>query len=75
MIGKIISWNVRGVNNRGKRHIIRGCLAKWKPDIVCLQESKLEKCLDETIHSMWRLKEVGWHCIPANGTAGGIILM
>lgn len=35
----------------------------------------MEQCLDETIHSMWRVKEVGWHCILAVGTAGGIILM
>lgn len=44
--------NVRGVNNRVKRLIIRGYLANWKPEIVCLQESKLEQCSDETIHNL-----------------------
>lgn len=42
MIGKIMSWNIRCLNDKGKRLILRGCLAKWKPEIVCLQETKLE---------------------------------
>lgn len=74
MIGKIIPWNVRGINWT-KRLIIKGCLSKWKPEVVCLQESKMDSCWGEIIKSMWRTKEVGWHYILAVSTAGGIIVM
>jgi exonuclease III len=39
---KILSWNVRGLNERDKRLRIRSLLRDWKVDIVCLQETKLE---------------------------------
>lgn len=75
MIGKIISWNVRGVNGRGKRLIIRECLSKWKPTVVCLQESIMEECDIGVINSLWSLKDKGWPYIPTKGAAGGMILM
>lgn len=39
---KIVSWNVRGLNNADKQNLVKGLLFKWKADIVCLQEAKLE---------------------------------
>jgi exonuclease III len=41
----IISWNVRGLNEIGKRMKVRNLLRQWKVDIVCLQETKLDCCL------------------------------
>ena len=40
---KIVSWNVRGLNDPKKRGILRNWLRKWKVDVVCLQETKLDK--------------------------------
>lgn len=62
MIGKIRSWNVRGINDRKKRQIIRGFMSRWKPDIICLQETKMEALGDKEIRSLWRVKEIGMHC-------------
>ncbi|WMV33011.1 hypothetical protein MTR67_026396 [Solanum verrucosum] len=39
---KILSWNVRGLNDSRKRSTIKSLLMKWKADIVCLQETKIE---------------------------------
>ena len=39
---KIVSWNVRGLNEQDKRLRVRNMFRKWKADIVCLQETKLE---------------------------------
>jgi len=39
---KIVSWNVRGLNEKEKRLRIRGLFADWKAYIVCLQETKIE---------------------------------
>jgi exonuclease III len=39
---KLVSWNVRGLNDPKKRGILRNWLRKWKVDVVCLQETKLD---------------------------------
>lgn len=75
LFGKIISWNVRGLNDWGKCMILRGCLARWKPKIVCFQETKMDEYTDEVIKSLWREADVGWYAIPDRGLAGGIIIM
>jgi len=59
MIDKIISWNVRGLNDHKKRVIIRGCLNRWKPTIICLQETKMEVIFEKTIHSLWKMSDIG----------------
>ncbi|KAG2719639.1 hypothetical protein I3760_03G275000 [Carya illinoinensis] len=39
---KIISWNVRGLNEQAKWLQVRNLLRQWQGDIICLQETKLE---------------------------------
>ena len=34
---KILSWNVRGLNNFHKRVIVKILLKEWKGDVICLQ--------------------------------------
>jgi exonuclease III len=46
---KIISWNVRGMNELEKRTKIRGLLREWKADIVGLQETKMEVISREVV--------------------------
>ena len=43
---KIISWNVRGLNDKEKRLKIRNFLHSCRAYIVCLQETKLEWVLE-----------------------------
>ena len=38
---KILSWNVRGLNEGEKRLRVRNLLRKWKVDIVRFQETKV----------------------------------
>ena len=38
---KIVSWNVRGLNDLLKRLVVRNLLREWNCDVVCLQETKL----------------------------------
>ncbi|WMV22580.1 hypothetical protein MTR67_015965 [Solanum verrucosum] len=37
----IVSWNVRGLNDPGKRLMIKNMVHKWRADVYCFQESKL----------------------------------
>jgi exonuclease III len=50
---KIISWNVRGMNEYEKRIKIMRRLREWKADIVCLQETKMEVINIEVVRSVW----------------------
>lgn len=38
---RIISWNVRGLNDREKCSSVGNLLRGWKGDLVCLQETKV----------------------------------
>ena len=40
---KLFSWNVRGANNPDKRNIIRNFIRSQRVDLVCLQETKIQK--------------------------------
>jgi endonuclease/exonuclease/phosphatase family metal-dependent hydrolase len=46
VIMKIISWNIRGLNGRSKKKMLRDLILAEKPDIVLLQETK---CTSEDI--------------------------
>jgi hypothetical protein len=68
---KILSWNVRGLNEGNKRLRVRKLLSQWKVDTVCLQETKLELITNGLVQSLWRCLYVEW-CHVASG---GILLM
>ncbi len=40
---KIISWNVNGIRAVHKKDLFLPFLKKYKPDILCLQETKAEE--------------------------------
>lgn len=40
---KLVSWNVRGLNNIEKRETVKSLIFKWRADIIRLQETKLEE--------------------------------
>lgn len=43
---KIISWNVKGLNCRDKCRMINSLVQKWKADVLCSWETKLERTLE-----------------------------
>jgi len=57
---KIMSWNVRGMNDTKKRFQIRGLLREWKMDIMCLQETKMQVISREVVRSVWGCVHVDW---------------
>jgi hypothetical protein len=72
---KIISWNVRGMNELEKRTKIRGSLREWKADIVCLQETKMEVISRDVVYSVWSFVYVDLVYLGSRGASGGILLM
>ena len=49
---KMLSWNVRGLNNPHKRDFVKNLLREWKCDIVCVQGSKLESTSSNLVKSL-----------------------
>ena len=39
---KILSWNVRGANDRNKMKVIKALIRSQRVDLVCLQETKIQ---------------------------------
>lgn len=40
---KIVSWNVNGIRNAMNKYLIRDLLVKTKPDILCINETKINQ--------------------------------
>ena len=71
---KIMSWNVRGVNNQDKRKVLKGFIRSKKVDIVCLQETKLQNMSVGLVSSLGVGRFLDWGTMDAEGTAGGILV-
>jgi hypothetical protein len=71
----ILSWNVRGLNDRDKRLRISNLLRLWKVDIVCFQETKLVSISSCLVQSLWGCPYVDWCHVDSRGASGDIFLM
>ncbi|WMV09781.1 hypothetical protein MTR67_003166 [Solanum verrucosum] len=69
---KLVSWNVRGLNNRDKRRVIKNIMGDWKADIICLQETKF---ITELVRQIWGDRWVKMACLEASGTRGGAMML
>jgi hypothetical protein len=72
---KLVSWNVRGLNDPKKREVLKNWLRKWKVDVMCLQETKLDKVDWQVMQSIWGNRFAGWEALNAKHTAGGVLLL
>ncbi|KAG6697656.1 hypothetical protein I3842_09G212200 [Carya illinoinensis] len=72
---KILSWNVRGLNDPNKRLKVKNLLRDWKADIICLQETKLKFIDRHIIRSLWNCPYAGWTTLVSKGASGGILLV
>lgn len=71
---KVLSWNVRGLNEKDKRLAVRQTVLIEKPDVVCFQETKMGSMNDAIVTQVCgrRLKE--YEYLEADGTRGGILI-
>ena len=72
---KIISWNVRGLNEHDKRLRVRNLIRKWGSDMICLQETKMGLINRAVICSLWGGHHVDWSYLGSCGAFGGVLVM
>ena len=71
---KILSWNVRGINDRNKRKLIKALISSHKVDLVCLQETKMAEMSLGVVRSLGVGRFLEWGALNARGAAGGVVV-
>ena len=71
---KILSRNVRGVNDPGIRKIFRNFIRYQRLDLVCLQETKIQEMTVAMARSLGVGRCYDWRALNAEGSAGGVLL-
>lgn len=72
---KIISFNIRGLGGRVKKKEVKELVRLQKPNMLCLQETKMEG-VDRSVCSMlWEGDEFEWASKDAVGRSGGLIVL
>jgi len=72
---RLLSWDVRGINDLRKRDVLKFFLRDWKCDLICLQETKLEDVSLSVIRSLLGHYSVGFFFLKVVGASVGIIVM
>ena len=67
---RIVSWNVRGANDREKRKLIKDAIKTQKADLVCLQETKLQEMMSAIVRSLGVGRCLEWGALNSRGAAG-----
>lgn len=71
---KIISWNVRRLNDKEKRLAIRQTVLLEKPEVICFQETKIGQMNQNMVQQTCGKRLKDFQCLDAQGTKGGILL-
>lgn len=71
---RLITWNVRGLNERDKRLAVRQIFFLEKPDIICLQETKLSSISDQMAKEICGRRLGGRVSLDAMQTRGGVLI-
>jgi len=72
---KLVSWNIRGLGGLEKRKEVRSLVKEKRSWIVCLQETKLQRCEVEVCKSMWDDQTVVFSFLPSVGASGGLLTL
>ena len=68
---RLLSWNVRGLNNPRKREVCKNMLKEWKGDILCFQETKVSSSDGVFARCLWGSPFIDWAGLDAVHTSPG----
>ncbi|XP_071677171.1 uncharacterized protein [Lolium perenne] len=67
------SWNVRGLGDEDKCHLVRDSVASALPSVMCFQESKLSHLDAAKARSFLPATLADFAVVDANGSRGGLV--
>lgn len=67
-----VSWNVRGMCQAAKRKIVKQSLGKLKPELILLQETKLDGDREKFLETWANSLNMDFAAVSAVGSAGGL---
>jgi exonuclease III len=71
----MLSWNIRGMNNTARKENLKQVVTSIRPDLICIQETKMAVINDATIrNSLGREHENSYVFKPVDVTRGGILI-
>jgi exonuclease III len=73
-LSNFLIWNVRGLNRKARRDVVRVMVASSRPELVCLQEMKKAAISRRMVLSMLGADFDEFIVLPVEGTRGGILL-
>ena len=74
MLIRILSWNVKGINDKDKRKVVKAFLRLQRADLVCLQETKCKLMSNLVVRSLGFGRFMNWESVHSKGQAGGILV-
>ncbi|XP_057418410.1 uncharacterized protein LOC130712600 [Lotus japonicus] len=75
MSGPWLTWNVRGLGGVTKREAVKKALLHLKPELVLLQETKLNELRERTVTSWTKSLNMQHAESSSVGTAGGLMCL
>ena len=72
---KMVSWNVRGLNDSQKCLVVRNLLREWQCNVVSLQETKLAGIDRQLVCNIWGCQYVDSVVLDADQIAVGVLIM
>lgn len=71
--GNVFIWNVRGLNSRARRSVVREFIAQERVSALCLVETKVG-VLSASMLLDLMTTEFDYVCLPSVGASGGILV-
>lgn len=72
---QIISWNIRGLGSSIKKRFLYKLIKKRKPDVVFVQETKLENLDYVTIQRLWGSGDFDFAFSSSSAASGGLVVI
>lgn len=72
---QIISWNIRGLGILIKKRFLSKLIKKRKPDMVWVQETKLEAIDSIAIRNIWGGNNIEFSSSSSVGVLGGLLIL
>lgn len=72
---QITTWNIRGMGSPIKKRFLSKLIKKGKPDMVLVQETKLEAVERSVIQKIWGNANMEFVCSNSVGASGVLLII